>query len=119
MAKGANFVWRGGGELSDYLGRGEGELDLAPLVAVPTTAGTGTEVQSFALIADEETHAKMAIATHSSFAHGLLAQIAGSDSVHYAIEVKINFQPISCWFFTCRRTSICMVHLYGIWSSFI
>jgi alcohol dehydrogenase len=60
VAKGANFVLCCGGRIQDYRGEATATAPLLPLVAVPTTAGTGTEVQSFALIADETTHQKMA-----------------------------------------------------------
>lgn len=59
-AKGANFLLTGGGVMADYRGRDKARRPLLPLVAVPTTAGTGSEMQSFALIADEKTHAKLA-----------------------------------------------------------
>lgn len=59
-AKGANFLLTNGGRMQDYQGIGKATRALLPLIAVPTTAGTGSECQSFALIADEETHQKMA-----------------------------------------------------------
>jgi len=59
-AKGANFLLTNGGAMADYWGIGKAEKEMLPFVAIPTTAGTGSECQSFALIADAETHRKMA-----------------------------------------------------------
>lgn len=59
-AKGCNFVLTNGGRMQDYWGVGKATLPMLPLIAIPTTAGTGSECQSFALIADKETHQKMA-----------------------------------------------------------
>lgn len=59
-AKGVNFLYSCGGEMKDYWGVGKATADMLPMIAVPTTAGTGSEMQSFALISDEHTHAKMA-----------------------------------------------------------
>jgi alcohol dehydrogenase len=59
-AKGANFILTNGGRMKDYWGVGKAAKPMLPLIAIPTTAGTGSECQSFALISDEETHQKMA-----------------------------------------------------------
>ncbi|MBI1247615.1 iron-containing alcohol dehydrogenase [bacterium] len=59
-AKGINFLLTGGGEMKDYWGVGKATKEMLPMIAVPTTAGTGSEAQSFALITDAETHVKMA-----------------------------------------------------------
>jgi alcohol dehydrogenase len=59
-AKGVNFLFTNGGRMEDYKGVGRAKLPLLPMIAVPTTAGTGSEAQSFALIADAKTHMKMA-----------------------------------------------------------
>lgn len=64
-AKGLNLVYSCGGEIASY--RGDPLADtlaartrLLPSILIPTTAGTGSEAQSFALISDERTHTKMA-----------------------------------------------------------
>ncbi len=59
-AKGCNFLLTNGGEMRDYWGVDKAQRPMRPFVAIPTTSGTGSECQSFALIADAETHAKMA-----------------------------------------------------------
>lgn len=59
-AKGINFVYTNGGRMHDYWGVGKALKPMLPMIAVPTTAGTGSETQSFALISDAETHVKMA-----------------------------------------------------------
>jgi alcohol dehydrogenase len=59
-AKGCNFVLSGGGSMEDYWGYGKAKADMLPMIAVPTTAGTGSECQSFALISQPKTHVKMA-----------------------------------------------------------
>jgi alcohol dehydrogenase len=59
-AKGCNFLLSNGGRMQDYWGVGKATKPMLPLIAIPTTAGTGSECQSAALIVDEETHQKMA-----------------------------------------------------------
>jgi len=59
-AKGINFLCTNGGQMKDYWGEGKATHEMLPMIAVPTTAGTGSETQSYALISDARTHAKMA-----------------------------------------------------------
>jgi len=59
-AKGINFLLTNGGQMSDYRGYGKATQPMLPMIAIPTTAGTGSEAQSYALISDAETHVKMA-----------------------------------------------------------
>jgi alcohol dehydrogenase len=59
-AKGVNFLYTNGGRMQDYWGVDKATQPMLPMIAVPTTAGTGSEAQSFALISDSQTKVKMA-----------------------------------------------------------
>ena len=59
-AKGVNFILTNGGRMADYKGHGKATKPMLPSVGVPTTSGTGSEAQSYALITDESSHLKMA-----------------------------------------------------------
>jgi alcohol dehydrogenase len=59
-AKAINFLLTNGGVMRDYWGYGKARSPMLPMIGIPTTAGTGSEAQSYALISDAETHVKMA-----------------------------------------------------------
>jgi len=48
-----------GGEIRDYIGLNKAAKPPLPLIAIPTTAGSGAEVSQFILLKDEELHTKM------------------------------------------------------------
>jgi alcohol dehydrogenase len=59
-AKGINFLLSNGGRIHDYVGYGKATHPMLPMIGIPTTSGTGSEVQSYAVISDAKTHVKMA-----------------------------------------------------------
>ena len=46
--------------MRDYRGYGKARKPMLPMIGVPTTSGTGSEAQSYAVISDAETKTKMA-----------------------------------------------------------
>ena len=102
-AKGINFLLTNGGEMRDYLGYGKATKPLLPMIAVPTTAGTGSEAQSYALISDAETHQKMACGDPTAaFEVALLDPLltlsqpkavtstSGFDAIAHAVETYVT-----------------------------
>ena len=102
-AKGINFLLTNGGVMADYRGYGKAKTPLLPMIGVPTTAGTGSEAQSYAVIADAETHMKMACGDPSAaFRVALLdpsltlsaprevTAIAGFDAIAHAVETAVT-----------------------------
>lgn len=102
-AKGINFIFTNGGRIADYQGFGKARKPMLPSIGVPTTAGTGSEAQSYALIADESSHLKMACGDRkAAFRIALLdpevtftqpprvTAVTGIDSVAHAIESYVT-----------------------------
>lgn len=58
-AKGIAVVLSYGGSIIDHQGYGGIEEPLLPLMAIPTTAGTGSEVTHIAVIKDDANHTKI------------------------------------------------------------
>jgi alcohol dehydrogenase len=102
-AKGINFLLTGGGAMQDYWGYGKARAPMLPMIGVPTTAGTGSEAQSYALISDAQTHIKMACGDPgAAFRIAILdprltvsqpagiTATAGFDAVSHAVETYVT-----------------------------
>ncbi|WP_353172421.1 iron-containing alcohol dehydrogenase [Paracandidimonas soli] len=61
LAKAVAILMTNGGEIADYEGIDKFEIPPLPLIAVPTTAGTGSEVSGACVITDTSRDVKMAI----------------------------------------------------------
>src|ERR1043165_1041375 len=102
-AKGINFLLTNGGHMADYRGYGNAKKPMLPMIAIPTTAGTGSEAQSYALISDAETHVKMACGDpKAAFRVALLdpaltvsqprsiTATSGYDAIAHAVETYVT-----------------------------
>ncbi len=109
-AKAIAVMVNNAGAIEDYIGLGKIPKGGAPLIAVPTTAGTGSEVTQFTIITDTKRDVKMLIGSPFlipqeaivdplltlSMPRGLTAA-TGIDALTHAIEayVSVKAQPMS------------------------
>lgn len=130
-AKGCNFILTGGGKMEDYWGVGKATQPMLPLIAVPTTAGTGSECQSYALIAQEKTHVKMACGDPKAAAKVAVldpeltltqpesvAAATGMDALAHAVETAVTNKrsPLS-QMLSREAFRLCTRGLPGVFSS--
>jgi alcohol dehydrogenase len=112
-AKGINFLYTNGGKMEDYWGFGKATKTMLPSIGIPTTAGTGSEAQSYALIMQPGTHRKMACGDVKARFRAVIldpallvsvpkkvAAVTGIDAIAHAVEscVSTRSNPVSRMF---------------------
>ena len=107
-AKSAGILVTSGGYLRDFGGVGKVAKPTLPLIAIPTTAGTGSEVTVFAVMTDTDKNEKFTISSpliaprvailDPEFTVKLppsITAFTGMDALTHAVEayVSVNAQP--------------------------
>jgi alcohol dehydrogenase len=109
-AKGVNFLLTNGGKMEDYWGTGKASRAMLPSLGIPTTAGTGSEAQSYALISQDGSGIKMACGDPKARFRSVILDpsllssaprevqaVAAMDAVSHAVEsyVSTRRNPVS------------------------
>lgn len=110
VAKSVGVVATYGGKIFDYEGNFKVPGPIVPIFAIPTTAGTGSEVTASAVITDQETHFKSTIFSYHNLpkfaildpelimtAPASIAASCGVDALIHALEAYLsnNANPFS------------------------
>ena len=94
-AKGVNFLLTNGGKMEDYWGVNRAREPMLPSIGIPTTAGTGSEAQSFALIAQHDTHLKMACGDEKAGFRAVILDPELTGTVPRAVAIATGLDAIS------------------------
>ncbi len=103
VAKAVGVVARFGGSITEYEGADKVPGDIIPLIAVPTTAGTGSEVTAFSVITDHSRDYKLTVFSYKlipsyaildaellTTAPASVAAACGIDAMVHALEAYIS-----------------------------
>lgn len=110
VAKAVGVLATFGGSVEDYLGLQKVPGPIVPIIAIPTTAGTGSEVTASSVITNEETNFKASIISYEIIpkyavldpelimtAPASIAAACGVDALIHALEayLSLNATPFS------------------------
>ena len=103
VAKAVGVVAKYGGSITEYEGGGKVPGDIVPLIAIPTTAGTGSEVTAFSVITDHSRNYKLTVFSYKlipsyaildadliTTAPVSVAAACGIDAMVHALEAYIS-----------------------------
>lgn len=103
VAKAVAVVSTYGGKITDYEGGGKVPGPVVPMIAIPTTAGTGSEVTAFSVITDHDRNYKLTVVSNYLLpAYAILdpdlitsvpvktAAACGVDAMVHALEAYIS-----------------------------
>lgn len=103
VAKAVGVVAKYGGSITEYEGGGKVPGEIIPLIAIPTTAGTGSEVTAFSVITDHSRNYKLTVFSYKLIpAYAILdaellttspasvAAACGIDALVHALEAYIS-----------------------------
>jgi len=94
-AKGINFLLTNGGTMQDYRGYGKAARPLLPMIGIPTTTGTGSEAQSYALISDGRTRAKMACGDPTAAFRAVILDPCLTITQPFAVRAAAGFDALA------------------------
>lgn len=105
VAKAVSAVATHGGSIAQYEGADKLSKGVIPLIAIPTTAGTGSEVTPFCVIVDTERNYKFTVRSESLLPRHVLldpllllslpmsvAASTGMDAIVHAIEAYLSLE---------------------------
>ncbi len=103
VGKAVGILAKYGGSITEYEGADKVPGDIVPLVAIPTTAGTGSEVTAFSVITDHSRNYKLTVFSYKLIpAYAILdadlittvpasvAAACGMDALIHALEAYIS-----------------------------